>query len=1853
LIASFNVGGPMDIHGFLYYSMRMLYRNMILTKNSIYDTHLFFWIILICSWTKMHSGRYYTCMNSIGFRCILIALAVLLPICSFAQPSLYEIEPNDVPAQATEISGEVIVIGILKNRDQDAYRWTVSDVDAQKRWNFTLQGVPGRLTIVEVIRVEYADNGIGVAGIEKLFKLGTRDGSVASVHEDMIFEPGEYILGVAGAGGDGGKGVYRPPVDSIKFEGESLSAESPEAGPGGYRLAIREGSTLHLEDNPRDRSSKETAYKLRLNSENAAYLESEETWYLMEITDKTADQRWDVVGQIPMGRDAQVILYGTDGAELVKTSADKKGRFSLPDLALDVGSYTITVKAKETGYIRTVMAQSVGQRIEGAEAEPNESWKLANRADLGQPLTGRMGKQSESDFFAFMLNEAVTDEILSLKLETAADHSYQFCLLDAKGATIQCRTNTGGVELVDLVLQPGLWGLVVSRGPEASEYSVTLNTQGAIQAGYEAEPNDTVIYAAAVPANNRIKGRFSGRQDDDFFKFIVTGEPQLWRFQVIGDEIHELAYYDASGHQTQVYRIPAGQRRVTLDNVYLLPGIHNVRVTGREGGTYTLLARPIGPPDPNGEFEPNDDTSRMQALRFGQTRTGLLQDKQDHDNYRFYLGNWDRYRLTIEPPPDGEIMAHLYWDGDGFKEFNTPVQGQRVELEGLFPPGNYRIDLHARKASEAEYKISLERLDRYGCPTDCEPNDNIDFASPFPADHIIEGRVNEWRDSDWYAMPVFEQATEVSAYSEVRKNIRIVSRGYSAKSVVNWDQESSAWRGTIPAGIATYLQVQASPEPAYRFEVSFPGGPGATPTSPDAPLELTLDMETRDIGAYRSFGQQLKGTLSLVNSGPAPLEVDLSWASSDLRWRLELEQAGMTIPAGDKQSTPLTLHVPADTWADWPVRISTSAITESGGKAETFIDIVSGRETPPVNPVYWWPLPEELRGGFNVAREVLGGRWTGEKNNAIGSGFPYLFDGMAVENQGVTLRGSQESETIDVIVELAGGRLIDIVGLTLNSLSGAKGTNFLSNVDFAVSLDGETFTPLVEEDLLPIRTEQAFVLDQPVSARFARLQLKHGYGGGSRGGVSLGEFKVIAKPGFDISGGEGFNIADPALGGHVVWSRPQITASGWDGRVLTIEEEKPQVRPSKGEPMEFVVGFNHDRAAQITRLQWMDSPASKETARLESVEVSISLDSPLGPWHPIGDWKLATGGGSDSFEFDSPVWARFVRIAAAGIDEFKWRAWPETLQIWEQPTDAEYRSILTEWGHASQAAFYEALHPLRIEKPFEAAGHDTKATAAPLKFEQVVGGQVVIGKHEHWYKMNVSPAENILSIQVGGDPTVRTVVHLENSSGDPLPVRKVELKSTARLHIYEAVVDPNQTYYLKIEEPPRNVTFLWDTSASVGAYLPVIYNALMAYAEDLVPGRDAANLIPFGGDVLLEDWYGDPYIMQTILNDYPRKENSSEAEKTLHTASGALAPRAGTKAIVMVTDAATGRYAPMWEEFERVQPRIFGLAVGSQGAFGRNPVLEQDLMQDWSRVNGGHYSYLVNEGEMEVAFDRAMTMLRRPAGYTLQVSSTYREAPGPGSLQVISKESATISTGGAVELILDASGSMLKRLDGKRRIVIAKEVLSEAVNEHIPPGTPVALRVFGHKEAGSCRTDLEISLAPLDPGKANKTIQGVNAMNLAKTPIADSLAKVESDLKDAPGRKVIVLVTDGEETCDGNPEEVIQKLQDKGFDVTLNIVGFAIDDAALEAQFKSWADLGGGRYFSANSQEGLSDSLKEALQIPYAIYDSAGTLVTEGVVGGEPKELEQGYYRVVVQSSPPKTFEKVEVIGEKHVELKL
>jgi Mg-chelatase subunit ChlD len=256
----------------------------------------------------------------------------------------------------------------------------------------------------------------------------------------------------------------------------------------------------------------------------------------------------------------------------------------------------------------------------------------------------------------------------------------------------------------------------------------------------------------------------------------------------------------------------------------------------------------------------------------------------------------------------------------------------------------------------------------------------------------------------------------------------------------------------------------------------------------------------------------------------------------------------------------------------------------------------------------------------------------------------------------------------------------------------------------------------------------------------------------------------------------------------------------------------------------------------------------------------------------------------------------------------------------------------------------------------------------------------------------------------------------------------------------------------------------------------------------------------------------------------------------------------------------------------------------------------------------------------------------------------------PGTIQVTTLEhqTKTLAPDTAVAVILDASGSMLQKIEGKRRIEVAKRAVTDFTKEALPAGTPFSLRVFGHKEADSCRTDLEIPLAPLQQKRVAQKISSINAKNLAKTPIARSLELIKQDLASTKnGKRIIVLVTDGEETCDGDPAEAIKQLAASGFDTRVNIIGFAIDELMLKETFAQWAQLGNGRYFDAKNAAELTKSIAEAVEVPFEVTDAKNNIIATGVVNGAPIEVLPGTYTVNVLSEPKKSFEQVQVSPKK------
>lgn len=173
--------------------------------------------------------------------------------------------------------------------------------------------------------------------------------------------------------------------------------------------------------------------------------------------------------------------------------------------------------------------------------------------------------------------------------------------------------------------------------------------------------------------------------------------------------------------------------------------------------------------------------------------------------------------------------------------------------------------------------------------------------------------------------------------------------------------------------------------------------------------------------------------------------------------------------------------------------------------------------------------------------------------------------------------------------------------------------------------------------------------------------------------------------------------------------------------------------------------------------------------------------------------------------------------------------------------------------------------------------------------------------------------------------------------------------------------------------------------------------------------------------------------------------------------------------------------------------------------------------------------------------------------------------------------------------ILDGSGSMWGRVDGRIKMQVAKEVLSDLLQK-TPKEYSVALAAYGHRKKGDC-SDIE-ELVPLAPINASTAIEKVRSLSpRGKTPISDALkfaaAKVGS--LDAPA--TIVLVSDGIETCDADPCETAKALRASGAQLVVHVIGFDIQQND-RASLACIAESAGGQYFSADD----ADSFVAALQ---------------------------------------------------------
>jgi len=167
---------------------------------------------------------------------------------------------------------------------------------------------------------------------------------------------------------------------------------------------------------------------------------------------------------------------------------------------------------------------------------------------------------------------------------------------------------------------------------------------------------------------------------------------------------------------------------------------------------------------------------------------------------------------------------------------------------------------------------------------------------------------------------------------------------------------------------------------------------------------------------------------------------------------------------------------------------------------------------------------------------------------------------------------------------------------------------------------------------------------------------------------------------------------------------------------------------------------------------------------------------------------------------------------------------------------------------------------------------------------------------------------------------------------------------------------------------------------------------------------------------------------------------------------------------------------------------------------------------------------------------------------------------------------------------------MWGQVGGVAKIKTAKNVLANMLEE-LPADTKAGLMAYGHTAKEDCK-DVHV-LAPIGSMDA-KSLAGKlgSIVPKGKTPITYALETSAHQFPDLEQNNQIVLISDGKETCGGDPCKAAAELTKKGLKVKVHVVGFDVSGKERE-QLECIAKAGGGRYFNASSTEDFKVAIAE------------------------------------------------------------
>lgn len=266
--------------------------------------------------------------------------------------------------------------------------------------------------------------------------------------------------------------------------------------------------------------------------------------------------------------------------------------------------------------------------------------------------------------------------------------------------------------------------------------------------------------------------------------------------------------------------------------------------------------------------------------------------------------------------------------------------------------------------------------------------------------------------------------------------------------------------------------------------------------------------------------------------------------------------------------------------------------------------------------------------------------------------------------------------------------------------------------------------------------------------------------------------------------------------------------------------------------------------------------------------------------------------------------------------------------------------------------------------------------------------------------------------------------------------------------------------------------------------------------------------------------------------------------------------------------------------------------------------------------------------------------------------------------------------------VFDGSQSMYGRWESGNKIDIAKELMIrmlDSLQSLQSEDFQLALRIYGHQKPvppQDCNdTKLEVAFGFNNFVRIKRELRAI--IPKGTTPIAHSLERAATDFPPCNNcRNIIILITDGVESCDGDPCAVSLALQKKGIVLKPFVIGIGLDenfrntfecvgnyfDAADEKTFKNVLGIVISQALdNTTAQVNLLDINDRPTEtdVPFTLYDHVSGKQKYNFVHtlnyrGLPDTLILDpllTYDLVVHTIPPVKEDSIVVTAGKHTQI--